>query len=230
MGEIYHKGRAGFAVSPHATAYAPAVAAMEARVQAVADGRAGELLWFLEHPPLYTAGTSARPEELLEARFPVHATGRGGRFTYHGPGQRVAYAVMDLRCRGQDLRAYVAALERWLEEALAALGVEAAPRPGRVGLWVERKGADGALREEKIAAIGVRVRRWVAFHGVSLNVAPDLSHFEGIVPCGLEGYGIASLKSLKVPSGMAQADEALKSAFARVFEVSLEEEEPPPTS
>ena len=174
-----------WAVSARPVAYPEAVAAMEARAAAIADGQATELVWLLEHPPLYTAGVSARDGDLLEpGRFPVHRTGRGGQFTYHGPGQRVAYVMLDLTRRGRDVRAFVRGLEQWIIGALGEFGVPADVREGRVGVWVERKGA-GWSREDKIAAIGVKVRRWVSFHGISLNVEPDLSHFGGIVPCGI---------------------------------------------
>jgi lipoyl(octanoyl) transferase len=197
-------------------AYDEAVAAMEARVAAIAAGEAEELVWLLEHPPLYTAGISARDEDLLDRRFPVHATGRGGQFTYHGPGQRVAYVMLDLDKRGRDVRGFVRGLERWLITALGAFGVPADVREGRVGVWVERKGA-GWAREDKIAAIGVKVRRWVSFHGVSLNVEPDLTHFDGIVPCGIREHGVTSLVDLGVLATMDEADAALKSAFQEVF-------------
>ena len=197
-------------------AYDAAVAAMEARVAAIAAGEAGELVWLLEHPPLYTAGISARDEDLLDRRFPVHATGRGGQFTYHGPGQRVAYVMLDLDKRGRDVRGFVRGLERWLIMALGTFGVPADVREGRVGVWVERKGA-GWAREDKIAAIGVKVRRWVSFHGVSLNVEPDLTHFDGIVPCGIREHGVTSLVDLGVLATMDEADAALKSAFQEVF-------------
>lgn len=197
-------------------AYDAAVAAMEARVAAIAAGEAEELVWLLEHPPLYTAGISARDEDLLDRRFPVHATGRGGQFTYHGPGQRVAYVMLDLDKRGRDVRGFVRGLERWLITALGTFGVPADVREGRVGVWVERKGA-GWAREDKIAAIGVKVRRWVSFHGVSLNVEPDLTHFDGIVPCGIREHGVTSLVDLGVLATMDEADAALKSAFQEVF-------------
>ncbi|MFN5618190.1 MAG: lipoyl(octanoyl) transferase LipB [Brevundimonas sp.] len=203
-------------VSPGLTPYDDAVAAMEARVAAVAAGEAEELVWLLEHPPLYTAGISARDEDLLDRRFPVHATGRGGQFTYHGPGQRVAYVMLDLDKRGRDVRGFVRGLERWLISALGTFGVPADVREGRVGVWVERKGP-GWSREDKIAAIGVKVRRWVSFHGVSLNVEPDLTHFDGIVPCGIREHGVTSLVDLGVPATMDEADAALKSAFQEVF-------------
>lgn len=204
--------------------YAEAVAEMEARVDRIARGEASELVWLLEHPPLYTAGTSARDEDLLEpARFPVHRTGRGGQFTYHGPGQRVAYVMLDLRRRGPDLRVFVRNLEAWLIRALARFNVEGERRDGRVGIWVDRERRGGrAGQEDKIAAIGVRVRRWVTFHGISLNVEPDLAHFAGIVPCGIQGgiggHGVTSLVDLGLPVTMADMDMALRAAWDEVFE------------
>ena len=213
--------------------YADAVAFMERRVQAIRDGRAPETVWLLEHPPLYTAGTSARPQELLDPdRFPVFRTGRGGRYTYHGPGQRVAYVMLDLTTRGNDVRAFVRGLEAWLIATLARFGVRGERRPGRVGIWVDRGGPPGGVppgikyaggapatpgREDKIAAIGVRVRHWVTFHGVSINVDPDLGHFAGIVPCGVTGHGVTSLRDLGVAATMAEVDAALMAAFAEAF-------------
>jgi lipoyl(octanoyl) transferase len=209
---------AGWATSPGLTPYAEAEAAMEARAAAIADGAASELIWLLEHPPLYTAGVSARPGDLLDAhRFPVFRSGRGGQFTYHGPGQRVAYVMLDLTARGKDVRAFVRALQTWIIEALAELGVRGETREGRVGVWVVRRGADGLAREDKVAAIGVKLRRWVSFHGVSLNVRPDLTHFSGIVPCGVTDHGVTSLAELGAPATMQQADSALQTAFQRVF-------------
>ena len=204
-----------WAVERAIVAYPQAVAAMEGRAEAIARGEAPELVWLMEHPPLYTAGVSARAEDLLEpGRLPVFRTGRGGRFTYHGPGQRVGYVMLDLRRRGGDVRAFVAGLERWLIGSLARLGVAALSRPGRVGVWVERSSPP---RDEKIAAIGVRLRRWVSFHGVSLNVCPDLSHFAGIVPCGLTGLGVTSLADLGLAIKMREVDDALESAFVDEF-------------
>ena len=206
-----------WAVSTGSVPYEPAVASMEARVAAIAAGEAGEMVWLLEHPPLYTAGVSAKDGDLLDAgRFPVHRTGRGGQFTYHGPGQRVAYVMLDLTQRGRDVRGLVRGLERWLIGALGEFGVEAGVRDGRVGVWVERKGA-GWSREDKIAAIGVKVRKWVSFHGVSLNVEPDLDHFGGIVPCGISEHGVTSLVDMGVLTTMDEADGALKTSFERVF-------------
>ncbi|EKY25871.1 lipoyl(octanoyl) transferase [Brevundimonas diminuta 470-4] len=197
--------------------YAAAEAAMEARVAAIAAGEAEELVWLLEHPPLYTAGVSAKDDDLLAPdRFPVHRTGRGGQYTYHGPGQRVAYVMLDLNRRGKDVRGFVHGLEDWIIGALDRFGVQAGMREGRVGVWVERKGA-GWSREDKIAAIGVKVRKWVSFHGISLNVEPDLDHFGGIVPCGITEHGVTSLVDLGVLATMDEADDALKSSFQRVF-------------
>ncbi len=190
---------------------------MEARAAAIADGSAGELIWLLEHPPLYTAGVSAKTSDLLEPeRFPVFESARGGQFTYHGPGQRVAYVMLDLTQRGRDVRAFVAALEAWIIDALGAFNVVGEMREGRVGVWVERKGP-GWSREDKIAAIGVKLRRWVSFHGISLNVEPDLSHFSGIVPCGQTEHGVTSLVDLGLPVTLDEADEALKASFRKVF-------------
>jgi len=204
-------------VEPGHVAYEDAVAFMEDRAAAIAAGEAGELVWLIEHPPLYTAGVSAKPDDLLEpGRFPVFQTGRGGQFTYHGPGQRVAYVMLDLNRRGRDVRGFVRGLERWIIGALARFGVEAGVREGRVGVWVERKGP-GWSREDKIAAIGVKVRRWVTFHGISLNVEPDLSHFGGIVPCGIAEHGVTSLVDLGVLATLDEADAALKASFQEVF-------------
>lgn len=194
--------------------YPLAVAEMEARVAAIRAGAAAELIWLLEHPPLYTAGTSADPSELLEPnRFPVFKTGRGGRFTYHGPGQRVVYVLLDLERRGRDLRGHVWRLEEWVIRTLARLGVTAGRRPGRIGVWVEP--AEGG--EAKIAAIGVRVRHWVTYHGLALNVAPDLAHFAGIVPCGLAGFAVTSLARLGRDLRLAEVDRQLEATFVEVF-------------
>jgi lipoyl(octanoyl) transferase len=195
-------------VSPGLTPYDAALAAMEARAAAVAAGEAGELAWLLEHPPVYTAGTSAQPGDLLDPRFPVVSAGRGGQYTYHGPGQRVGYLVLDLNRRGRDVRCFVHALEGWVIAALAELGVDAFRAPGRVGIWT----MDGG-REAKIGAIGVRVRRWVTLHGFSLNRDPDLSHFAGIVPCGLPDYPVTSLAALGNPVDMATLDGVLAQTF-----------------
>lgn len=206
-----------WAVSSGRVGYDEAVAAMEARAAAISAGEAGEMVWLLEHPPLYTAGVSSKDADLLTPdRFPVHRTGRGGQFTYHGPGQRVAYVMLDLNRRGRDVRGFVRGLEAWIIGALDRLGVPAGVRDGRVGVWVERKGA-GWSREDKIAAIGVKVRRWVSFHGVSLNVDPDLDHFAGIVPCGISEHGVTSLLDLGLTASMDDADAALKAAFQDVF-------------
>jgi lipoyl(octanoyl) transferase len=196
--------------------YHAALTAMEQHVAAMADGTAPEKIWLLEHPPLYTAGTSADPVELINPRFPVYEAGRGGRYTYHGPGQRVAYVMLDLRTRGNDLRAYVKQLEMWAQDALMQFGVKAETREGRVGLWVK-----SGLREEKIAAIGVRVRKWITFHGISINRDPDLSHFAGIVPCGLSDYGVTSLKALGINASQKQLDDALKTAWRDRFSAEL---------
>jgi lipoyl(octanoyl) transferase len=195
------------------TPYPEAVAFMERRAAAIAEGQARELVWLVEHPPVYTAGTSARDGDLLDARFPVFRTGRGGQFTYHGPGQRVGYVMLDLRQRGGDVRRFVRELEEWLIRTLAAFNVRGERREGRVGIWVAR----GAAREDKIAAIGVRVRRGVSFHGISLNVDPDLSHFDGIVPCGISDRGVTSLLDLGLAVSMADVDVAMKAAFEEVF-------------
>lgn len=212
--------------------YPEALAFMEARVAAIAAGEADEAIWLLEHPPLYTAGTSARAEDLTQPdRFPVHEAGRGGQYTYHGPGQRVAYVMLDLNTRGRDVRRFVGALEDWIIATLAEFNVTGERRAGRVGVWVTRPdkasrddGAcrpDGAalhgLREDKIAAIGVKLRKWVSFHGISINVEPDLSHFEGIVPCGIREHGVTSLVDLGLPVTMADLDVALRATFDRVF-------------
>ncbi|CAN5343519.1 lipoyl(octanoyl) transferase LipB [soil metagenome] len=197
-------------VSEAPVPYADALARMEARASAVAEGDARELIWLLEHPSVYTAGTSAEPAELIDARFPVHATGRGGRYTYHGPGQRIGYLVLDLDARGRDIRCYVHALEGWVIAALGRLGVEAFRADGRIGIWT----IDASGAEAKIGAIGVRVRRWVTLHGFSVNVAPDLSHFGGIVPCGLPGFGVTSLAALGVNATMESFDAALASEAA----------------
>jgi lipoyl(octanoyl) transferase len=197
--------------------YQEAVADMEARVAAIASGRAPERVWLLEHPPLYTAGTSAREGDLIEpSRFPVFRSGRGGQFTYHGPGQRVAYVMLDLNRRTPDLRRFVAALEAWLIATLGAFNIRGERREDRVGVWVRRPDK-GAFAEDKIAAIGIRVRHWVTFHGISLNVEPDLSHFSGIVPCGVRGQGVTSLVDLGIPVTMPEADGALRAAFEEVF-------------
>jgi lipoyl(octanoyl) transferase len=202
--------------APNPVPYPDAVAAMEERAAAIAEGEACELVWLLEHPPIYTAGTSARPADLvLPERFPVYRTGRGGQFTYHGPGQRVAYVMLDLKRRGTDIRTFVAGLERWLILTLDSFGVAGERREDRVGIWVSRPGPPP--REDKIAAIGVRVRRWVSLHGISLNVDPALDHFTGIVPCGVRDHGVTSLADLGIAATMAEVDRALRDSFVRVF-------------
>jgi lipoyl(octanoyl) transferase len=199
-------------ISDQPVAYPDALAFMEARAAAIAEGKAGEMIWLLEHPPIYTAGTSANEADLIDARFPVYHTGRGGQFTYHGPGQRVGYAILDLKHRTPDVRAYVRDLEQWLIETLALLGVKGERREGRVGIWVQR-----GTQEDKIAALGVRIKRWVTFHGVALNVDPDLSHFDGIVPCGVRAHGVTSLADLGIVVSMADVDVALKQSFKKIF-------------
>lgn len=206
--------------------YPDAVAAMEARVEAIAAGRAAERVWLVEHPPLYTAGTSARDADLLEpGRFPVHRTGRGGEFTYHGPGQRVAYVMLDLKRRGPDVRRYVATLEEWLIRVLWRFHLRGLRREDRVGVWVERRDrpeiAPGVPAEDKIAAIGIRIRKWVTFHGVALNVDPDLEHFAGIVPCGIRGHGVTSLADLGIPVSMPEVDTILREEFEALFGPTL---------
>jgi len=198
--------------------YLDAVAAMEARAAAIADGAAGELVWLLEHPPLYTSGTSGKEGDLLDPRFPLFATGRGGQVTYHGPGQRVAYVMLDLKRRRPDVRAYVAALEEWIIRTLAAFNVRGERREDRVGVWVKRPDK-GVGFEDKIAAIGVRLKRWVSFHGIAINVEPDLTHFSAIVPCGVVDprFGVTSLIDLGHPVAMADADIALRQSFEEIF-------------
>jgi lipoyl(octanoyl) transferase len=205
-------------VSPGLVAYDTALAVMEARATAIADGAAAELVWLIEHPPLYTAGTSARPEQLIEARFPLHPTGRGGQLTYHGPGQRVAYVMLDLKRRGPDVRRFVATLEEWIIRTLADFGVAGERREDRIGVWVRRPDK-GALHEDKIAAIGIRIKRWVTLHGIALNVDCDLSHFAGIVPCGVADprYGVTSLADLGGAATMAAVDQALAREFELLF-------------
>jgi lipoyl(octanoyl) transferase len=209
-------------VAPGLTGYPEAVAVMESRAEAIRAGDAGELVWLVEHPPLYTAGTSARAGDLLAPdRFPVYPTRRGGEYTYHGPGQRVAYAMLDVGRRGRDVRRFVWSLEEWVIRALAEFGVAGERREGRVGVWVVRPEkaplADGRPAEDKVAAIGVRLKRWVSFHGIAINVEPDLEHFSGIVPCGIRGHGVTSLVDLGLPVTMADVDVALARAFAEVF-------------
>jgi lipoyl(octanoyl) transferase len=198
--------------------YGAALAVMDARAAAIAEGTGRELIWLIEHPPLYTAGTSARSEQLIEARFPVHTAGRGGQFTYHGPGQRVIYVMLDLRRRGTDIRRFVAALEEWIIRSLAGFGVAGERRAGRIGVWVRRPDK-GAACEDKIAAIGVRIKRWVTLHGIALNVACDLSHYGGIVPCGIgePECGVTSLAELGVHVAMPEVDKVLRAQFENVF-------------
>ena len=209
-------------ISDDLVPYARAIAEMEARVAAIRAGTANEAIWLLEHPPLYTAGTSARIEDLRDpGRFPVHAARRGGQYTYHGPGQRVVYTMLDVTARGRDVRAFVQALEAWVIDALAEFGLRGVIRPGRVGVWIERPEKppllDGTPREDKIAAIGIRLTKWVSFHGLSINVEPDLNHFDGIVPCGISGHGVTSLVDLGLPVTMDDLDDALKRTFLRHF-------------
>lgn len=209
---------AEWATSSGYVPYPAAVSAMKVRAAAIADGAASELIWLLEHPPLYTAGVSAKPSDLVQPDLlPVFETGRGGQYTYHGPGQRVAYVMLDLRERGRDVRCLVRGLEAWVIGALGRFGVGGETREGRVGVWVQRNIAGSPPREDKIAAIGVRVSRWVSFHGVSLNVEPDLAHYGGIVPCGVSEHGVTSLADLGLPVGMDDADAALKASFQEVF-------------
>ncbi len=208
--------------TPGLVPYAEAVAFMEERVAAISEGRADEAIWLLEHPPLYTAGTSARAEDLTDpGRFPVFQTGRGGQYTYHGPGQRVVYVMLDVARRGRDVRCFVRQLEDWVIAALAEFNVTGEIRPGRVGVWVVRPdrtaSTDGGPAEDKIAAIGVKLRKWVSFHGISINVEPDLNHFTGIVPCGIREHGVTSLVDLGLPVTMDDLDQALRSTFAAVF-------------
>jgi lipoyl(octanoyl) transferase len=211
-------GAVEWRVSRAPVPYLEAVAAMEARVGAIAAGEAPELVWLLEHPPLYTSGTSGKADDLLAARFPLFVTGRGGQLTYHGPGQRVAYVMLNLKQRRPDVRAYVAGLEQWIIRTLDALNVRGERREDRVGVWVQRPDK-GSGFEDKIAALGVRLRRWVSFHGISINVAPDLTHFDAIVPCGVVDprYGVTSLADLGHPATMADVDIALRRAFEEVF-------------
>ncbi|MDQ0421575.1 lipoyl(octanoyl) transferase [Peteryoungia aggregata LMG 23059] len=208
--------------------YEDAVAEMERQVADIADGKADELVWLVEHPALYTAGTSADSKDLIEPdRFPVFATGRGGEYTYHGPGQRVAYVMLDLKRRRQDVRAYVAALEEVVIRTLDSMNVKGERREDRVGVWVRRPEKptlpDGTMSEDKIAALGIRLRRWVSFHGLSINVDPDLSHFGGIVPCGISAYGVTSLVDLGLPVMMADVDIRLREAFEDVFGATTNE-------
>lgn len=210
-------------ISEGLTPYETAVREMEARAAAIRDGTAPEAIWLVEHPPLYTAGTSAKPDDLTDPdRFPVHVSKRGGQYTYHGPGQRVIYVMLDVAARGHDVRRFVQELETWIISTLAEFNVTGEIREGRVGVWVERPEKpplpDGSPREDKIAAIGIRLRKWVSFHGLSINVDPDLSHFEGIVPCGIRDHGVTSLVDLGLPVTMADLDVALRRTFGEAFE------------
>jgi lipoyl(octanoyl) transferase len=211
-------------VSAAPVAYERALAEMDSRVAAIAAGAAPELVWLLEHPPLYTAGTSARPEELIEARFPVYQVGRGGQFTYHGPGQRVAYVMLDLNRRTPDVRAFVGALEEWIIRTLAAFNLRGERRDDRIGVWIRRPNKGDGF-EDKIAAIGIRVRKWITLHGVALNVEPALSHFSGIMPCGVsdDRYGVTSLSDLGLPVSIAEVDMALRREFEALFGPTLTE-------
>jgi lipoyl(octanoyl) transferase len=217
-------------VSDGAVDYDGAVALMAARAAAIAKGEAPEFVWLLEHPPLYTAGTSARPQELIEARFPVHAAGRGGQFTYHGPGQRVGYLMLDLKRRAPDVRRFVATVEEWIIRTLAAFSVYGERRDDRIGVWVPRPDK-GQGAEDKIAAIGIRVQRWVTLHGFSLNVAPDLSHFTGIVPCGVsdQRYGVTSLADLGKPASMTEVDRVMRREFEKLFGATADAQPPAST-
>lgn len=211
-----------FEITPGLVPYAEALAEMEARVAAIREGRAAERIWLLEHPPLYTAGTSADPRDLTDPdRFPVHVARRGGQYTYHGPGQRVAYVMLDLSIRGRDVRQFVAQVEDWVIATLAEFNVRGERRAGRVGVWVVRPdkpaNPDGTPREDKIAAIGLRIRKWVSFHGLSINVEPDLTHFDGIVPCGIRDHGVTSLVDLGLPVTMTDLDIALQRQFYPIF-------------
>lgn len=203
-------------ISPDPVPYPVALEAMRSRAAAIAAGEAEEAIWLLEHPPLYTAGTSAVPEDLLSDRFPVYDAGRGGQYTYHGPGQRVAYVMLDLTQRGRDIRCLVKGLESWVIDTLAAHNIKGERREGRIGVWVQRPDK-GALKEDKIAAIGVRVSKWVTFHGISLNVMPDLSHYDGIVPCGISDQGVTSFEDLGQLVSMPEVDSVLRRAFEQQF-------------
>jgi lipoyl(octanoyl) transferase len=212
----------GWLVAPGLVPYPEALAFMEARAKAIAEGTAGELVWLVEHPPLYTAGTSAKAADLVAPdRFPVYEAGRGGQYTYHGPGQRVAYVMLDLNRRGRDVRAFVANLEGWLIDTLATFGVTGERRADRIGVWVRRPDRGPSI-EDKIGAIGIRLRHWVSFHGISLNVAPDLEHFTGIVPCGVQAHGVTSLADLGIKATMAEVDAALRVSFERRFGPTLD--------
>ncbi len=219
---VYPEAMVEWIISDGLTEYETALAFMENRVNAIVTGQADECIWLLEHPPLYTAGTSAKAADLIAPdRFPVHDARRGGEYTYHGPGQRVVYVMLDVGKRGRDVRRFVQDLERWVIGTLDAFTIRGEIRPGRVGVWVQRpdkpRSADGALAEAKIAAIGIRMRKWVSFHGLSINVDPDLSHFDGIVPCGIRDHGVTSLVDLGLPVSMADLDLALRQSFERTF-------------
>ena len=203
-------------ISPDPVPYPVALEAMRIRAAAIAAGEAEEAIWLLEHPPLYTAGTSAAPEDLLSDRFPVYDAGRGGQYTYHGPGQRVAYVMLDLTQRGRDIRCLVKGLESWVIDTLAAHNIAGERREGRIGVWVQRPDK-GVLKEDKIAAIGVRVSKWVTFHGISLNIMPDLSHYDGIVPCGISDQGVTSFEDLGQLVSMPEVDSVLRIAFEKQF-------------
>lgn len=208
--------------SPGLVDYDTALGVMEARVLAISRGEAAEMIWFLEHPPIYTAGTSAKPQDLIEpSRFPVHVVGRGGQYTYHGPGQRVIYVMLDVGARGRDVHCFVRQLENWVIAALAEFNLRGEIRSGRVGVWVERPdrppNPDGSPCEDKIAAIGIKLRRWISFHGISVNVEPDLTHFSGIVPCGIAQHGVTSLVDLGLPVSMEDLDAALRRTFEGAF-------------
>ncbi len=225
-GETAAKAPIQWAISEGLVSYDAAVDAMNARAAAIRDGRAPQLVWLLEHPPLYTAGTSARREDLLRPDlFPVFETGRGGQFTYHGPGQRIAYVMLDMRPRGGDVRGLVCDIERWVIGALAAFNIKGERREGRVGIWVRRP-EKGDGKEDKIAAIGLRISRWITTHGLSFNVEPDLAHYGGIVPCGISEHGVTSLADLGLPVSMTDADIALKTSFEEIF--GPVERAPPP--
>ncbi len=199
--------------------YPDALSFMDGRAAAVRDGTAPECVWLLEHPPLYTGGTSAKPHDLVDPeRFPVFTTGRGGEYTYHGPGQRIGYVMLDLKARGGDVRAYVRQLEEWIIRTLARFSVTGERRKGRPGVWVRRTDLNAPDREDKVAALGVRVRRWVTLHGIALNVEPDLSHYAGIIPCGIQDHGVTSLLDLGITASMAEVDMALRAAFTEVFQ------------
>ena len=219
-----------WAISDKPVAYEAAHQFMQTRAAAIREENAAEIVWLLEHPPLYTGGTSAKVTDLRDPdRFPVINTGRGGQFTYHGPGQRVAYVMLDVAKRGRDVRCFVRNLENWIITALASFNIEAGPRDGRVGVWVDRTQPGGAEKEDKIAAIGIRLKRWVSFHGISLNVEPDLEHFSGITPCGIDDprYGVTSLLDLGQMISMEEVDASLRSAFEEVFGVETTNVKPP---